>query len=81
MKIVKEITVPGFKDYVESVRSCGEHPLVTLTPEVMDSVTDVIEAYIEEAETYEDTQSFILVSLADGSYGLFFEWSDSSGHG
>ena len=84
MKVLRELNPPGpdgFRQYVASVQSCGDHPLPALTPEVLDSVVAVVECYIEEAETYEDTCSKIIVRLANGTYGVFDEWSDSSGHG
>ena len=81
MKITKQITVPGFLDYVAVIQECGDHPLPALTDEVLASVVSIVDCYIEEAETYEDTTSRIIVELRDGSFGVFSEWSDSSGHG
>ena len=81
MIIKKEIDVQGFKDYVEAIQSCGYHPLVNLTKAVMDSVTQVLDCHIEEAETYEEIESRIIVQLDDGTVGIFSEWADTSGHG
>ena len=81
MKIRKEITVPEFIAYVRSIQNCGDHPLPHLTDTVLESTERIIDCYIEDAESYEDTCSKILVERADGQLGLFEEWSDSSGHG
>lgn len=75
------LSVEGFLEYVDAIQECGDHPLASFTPEVRSSIDRVVDAYIEEAETYENTKSFILVQMHDGSYGVFNEWSDSSGHG
>ena len=81
MKIQKELTADGFRDYVDAIQSCGDHPLPELTSEVLASVSAVLDCYIENRETWEDTQSRILVQLDGGEVGLFSEWADSSGHG
>lgn len=80
MKIVKQMAVAAFPEYVKTFRD-ADHWLPEMTDDVLASVVEVIEAYIEQAETYEDTESAILVRLADGRFGVFSEWSDSSGHG
>ena len=83
MKIDKgPMTVEGFAAYVESVQSCGDHPLPTLDVVLQaDGVAEILDVYIEISESYDDTQGFVLTRLKDGTYGLFSEWSDSSGHG
>ena len=69
-----------FPEYAKAYRD-SDHWLPTMTDEVLASVVEVVDAYIEERETWEDLHSAILVRLADGRYGVFTEWSDSSGHG
>lgn len=81
MIVKKEMTVEGFRDYVDSIRSCGAHPMPNLTAAVLASVEEIIDCYFEEAEDYEDTSGKVVVRLADGTFGVFMEWSDSSGHG
>ena len=81
MRVDKTLTVEGFREYVAAVRSCGDHPIPNLTDEVLASVREVIECFIEVSERYEDTTGKVIVRLVDGTYGLFIEWSDSSGHG
>ena len=81
MRVDKTLTVEGFREYVAAVRSCGDHPMPNLTDEVLASVREVIECFIEVSERYEDTTGKVIVRLVDGTYGLFIEWSDSSGHG
>ena len=81
MRVDKTLTVEGFREYVAAVRSCGDHPIPNLTDEVLASVREVIECFIEVSERYEDTTGKVIVRLVDGTYGLFMEWSDSSGHG
>jgi len=81
MRVDKTLTVEGFREYVAAVRSCGDHPMPNLTDEVLASVREVIECFIEVSERYEDTTGKVIVRLVDGTYGLFMEWSDSSGHG
>ena len=80
MRINKEIGLSEFAPYAASFRD-ADHWLPEMTDEVLASVVEVVQAYIEEAQPYEDTQSAILVRLGDGHYGIFQEWSDSSGHG
>jgi hypothetical protein len=81
MKIKKELTPDGFREYVDAIRSCGDHPIANLTDSVLASVVEVLDCYIEEAEDYEDTKGRVVVRLSSGQYGVFSEWSDSSGHG
>jgi hypothetical protein len=81
VRVDKALDVSGFRNYVEAIRSCGDHPMPTLTDEVLESVVAVVQAYVEVRETYEDTCGFVIVRLRDGQYGVFHEWSDSSGHG
>jgi len=81
MRVNKTLTVEGFHEYVAAIRSCGDHPMPNLTDEVLASVREVVECYVEVAETYENTSGKVVVRLADGAYGVFMEWSDSSGHG
>ena len=80
MKVNRAITVEEFREYARSMKD-SDHPLVTLTEEVLSNVVEVIECYIEEAETYEDTRGIVLVRLTEEEYGVFQENSDSSGHG
>jgi len=80
MKVRKEISVPDFREYAKAFRD-SDHWLPEMTDEVLESVTHVVDAYIEEAQTYEDTESKIIVLLSDGRFGVFMEWSDTSGHG
>ena len=80
MRVDKTLTVEGFREYVAAIRSC-DHPMPNLTDEVLASVREVIECFIEVSERYEDTTGKVIVRLVDGTYGLFMEWSDSSGHG
>lgn len=81
MKVYRDLSLEQFREHVASVRECGDHPMPTLTDAIMDAVVEVVEGFIEEAETFEDTSSSIIVRLQDGRFGLFHEWSDSSGHG
>lgn len=81
MRIEKVITPDEFRAYVDSIQSCGDHPLPGLTPEVLASAVEVIDSHIEVSEDYEDTESWITVRLVDGAFGVFSEWADSSGHG
>jgi hypothetical protein len=80
MRIRKEIAVADFPEYAKVFRD-SDHWLPEMTDEVLASAVEVLDAYIEEADSYEDTESAILVKLADGRYGVFSEWSDSTGHG
>lgn len=81
MKVSRTLDVQKFFEYAGAIQSCGEHPLHGLTPEVLASVVAVVDAYVKEAETHEETEGFVLVQLADGSLGCSSKWSDSSGHG
>ena len=79
--VQKSMTVEEFREYVDSIRSCGDHPIPTLTDDVLASVTEVVECYYVYGVDYADSNGEMLVRLADGRWGVFFEWSDSSGHG
>lgn len=81
MEVKRELTVEGFRDYVEALRSCGDHPLPTLTDGDLAGVVEVVDCCIQCKEDYEDTAGYALVRLVDGRFGLLSEWSDSSGHG
>ena len=80
MIIRKTITVPDFREYAKTFRD-SDHWLPTMTDQVLDDVIEVIEAYMEKPTEWEDTESRIVVRLADLRVGVFSEWSDSSGHG
>lgn len=80
MKILRILSIEEFPDYVKAFRD-SDHWLPTMTDEVLAATVEVVDAYIEERETWEDTESAILVRLSDGRYGIFREWSDSTGHG
>ena len=75
MRITKDLTVQGFREYAAVIQECIEHPLPALTPEVLASVTRVVSVRME------DMESRIVVELASGQAGILFEWSDTSGHG
>ena len=77
MKITRTIALKDFAPYARSFRD-EDHWLPAMTDEVLAQVVRVVDTYIEQRETYEDTCSAILVELP---YGVFSEWSDSSGHG
>ena len=80
MIIRKTITVPDFREYAKTFRD-SDHWLPTMTDQVLDDVIEIIEARLEESTNYDDTESRIVVRLADLRIGVFSEWSDSSGHG
>jgi len=82
MIVLKEMDPFKLKEYVHAIQRCGDHPLPGLTDsDVLDKVVEILDCYIESAETYEDTSSKIIFLLDDGRVGVFEEWSDSSGHG
>ena len=80
--ITKTMTPEEFRDYAKAFRD-SDHWLPEMTDEVLDQVMAVLEAtFIPEKERdYAETDSRIVVKLADGRIGVFTEWSDTSGHG
>jgi len=80
MRVSKELALAEFPEYAKAFRD-SDHWLPEMTDEVLASAVEVVDAYIEERETWEDTESAILVRLSDGRFGVFREWSDSTGHG
>ena len=80
----RDMSVEEFREYAK-VLNDYDHPLPKLM-EALPSVVEVVDAYLNECDTTGpdpawEYEAKTLVRLADGRYGLLFEWTDYSGHG
>ena len=80
MRTFKTMAAKDFVLYAQAFKD-ADHWLPEMTDEVLASVVEVVEAWIDDEVEWAETDSRITVRLDDGRYGVFTEWSDETGHG